>query len=129
MFWPQIRALAALPPVAVAQVTNAEAIDAIRRLDAPRMAQYLRRGWNPSTELDDQRNEALHKAVEICEWDPAHDQQKLVVFVRTLVDGGARMTANVWGDTPYDLAKAERFCGPNHPATQILALMFAPSGR
>ena len=40
---------------------------------------------------------------------------------RTLIEGGVQIDRrNVWGDTPYSIAKAPRYCGPDHPVTQML---------
>jgi len=59
--------------------------------------------------------------VEVCEWDPAHDRQKLMLLVKTLLDGHARPELrNVWGDTAYSIARAQRFCGPDHPVAHLL---------
>ena len=37
---------------------------------------------------------------------------------KTLFDGGARL--DVWGDTPYSIARVPRYCGPDHPVTQMI---------
>ena len=34
-----------------------------------------------------------------------------------------QMLRNSWGDTPYSIAKAKRYCGPDHPVTQMLRKM------
>lgn len=64
-----------------------------------------------------------------CEWDRAHDQRKMLLLARTLLDGGAKLDHhNVWGDTPYSIAKAERYCGPDHPVTQMLLTLCYAGG-
>lgn len=101
-----------------------DAADAIRRMDVPRIEQLLREGWDPNAPTDDQGNGALTWALNICEWNPAHDRQRLVLLVRTLIDGGARLDShNVWGDTPYTIASARRYCGPGHPVTRMIGTM------
>jgi hypothetical protein len=66
-------------------------------------------------------NGALHYAVEMCEWNPGHDRNRLLLMVRTLYEGGAQFyRRNHWGDTAYSIAKAPRFCGPDHPVTRSL---------
>ena len=50
-----------------------------------------------------------------------HDRTTMVLMAKTLLDGGARLDVhNVWGDTPYSIAKAPRYCGPDHPVTQMI---------
>ena len=84
----------------------------------------LAAGWNPNSPIDDQNNGALTMVLNRCEWDRGHDREQMVLMVRTLVDGGARLDhRNSWGDTPYSIAKAVRYCGPNHPVTQSIREM------
>lgn len=98
-----------------------EVIGAVRRLDVDRIDAMLKAGWNPNAPLDDQDNGAINYALNICEWDRGHDRRRLLLMVRTLFDGGARLDhRNSWGDTPYSIAKAERYCGPAHPVTQMI---------
>ena len=98
-----------------------DAEDAVRRLDVARVEGLLRSGWNPNTPFDHEGNGALNILLGTCEWDPQHDQRRLLLMARTLIDGGAKLEArNVWGDTAYSIAKAPRYCGPNHPVTQML---------
>lgn len=105
----------------VPRFTQQDAVVAIRRLDVERIEALLRAGWNPSTPWDNQGNGALNAALTICEWDPAHDRKRLLLMARTLIDGGARVdTRNVWGDTAYSIAKAKRYCGPEHPVTRMM---------
>lgn len=95
--------------------------DALRRLDVRTIELLLRAGWDPNTPFDGEGNAALQTVVQICEWHPAHDRQQLQLTVKTLLDAGARpVTRNVWGDTAYSIARAERFCGPDHPVVHLL---------
>ena len=93
----------------------------------------LAAGWNPNRPFDNEGNGAINYVLNICEWDRGHDQEQMVLMVRTLIDGGARLDhRNVWGDTPYSIAKAVRYCGPNHPVTRSIRTMcyagFKPLG-
>jgi DNA-binding winged helix-turn-helix (wHTH) protein len=102
-------------------VSQHDAKNAIRRLDVEAIERMLAAGWDPNLEIEAEGNAALHRAVEICEWDPQHDQARLLLMVRTLYEGGGRYEQrNVWGDTPYSIAKAERYCGPDHPVTKSI---------
>jgi hypothetical protein len=104
--------------------TQRDAANALRRLDVGAIEQLLAAGWNPNGPFDDQDNGALTFVLNRCEWDRGHDQEQMVLMVRTLVDGGARLDhRNTWGDTPYSIAKAVRYCGPNHPVTQSIREM------
>ena len=104
--------------------TQRDAANALRRLDVGAIEQLLAAGWNPNRPFDEQGNAALTMVLNRCEWDRGHDQEQMVLMVRTLVDGGARLDhRNTWGDTPYSIAKAVRYCGPNHPATQSIREM------
>lgn len=101
-----------------------DAADAIRRMDVARVEQLLHEGWDPNVSTDDQGNGSLTWALNICEWNPAHDRQRLLLLVRTLIDGGARLDAhNVWGDTPFTIASAPRYCGADHPVTRMIGAM------
>lgn len=114
----------AAAPVKIAKsetVIRKEALTAIRRLDLDKIAQLNMNGWDPNKSMTSDGNGALHLALEMCEWDPAHDKQKLLLVVRMLFDAGAKIDQrNDWGDTPYSIANADRFCGPDHPATKYL---------
>ena len=104
--------------------TQRDAANALRRLDVGAIEQLLAAGWNPNRPFDEQGNAALTMVLNRCEWDRGHDQEQMVLMVRTLVDGGARLDhRNTWGDTPYSIAKAVRYCGPNHPVTQSIREM------
>ena len=101
--------------------TLRDAEDAVRRLDVASVEALLRSGWNPNTPFDHEGNGALNILLGTCEWNPQHDQQRLLLMARTLIDGGAKLEArNVWGDTAYSIAKAPRYCGPDHPVTHML---------
>jgi DNA-binding winged helix-turn-helix (wHTH) protein len=104
-----------------APFSQQDAKNAIRRLDLAKIEDLLRAGWNPNTPFDGEGNGALNILLGVCEWDPGHDRKKLVLTAKTLMDAGARLDVrNVWGDTPYSIAKAPRYCGPDHPVTQML---------
>lgn len=110
-------------PVAMkeAPVSQRDAMNAIRRLDVEDIERMLAAGWDPNREIQADGNAALHAAVEICEWNPGHDRERLLLMVRTIKEGGGRYDQrNQWGDTPYSIAKAERYCGPDHPVTQSI---------
>ena len=78
-------------------------------------------GWSPGAPLDQDRNNALNRLLEMCEWDPGHDRAKMLIVARALLDGGIDLhERNVWGDTPYSIAKARRYCGPDHPVTRMI---------
>ncbi len=99
-----------------------DTIAALRRLDTQAVLEMSKRGWDPNRPLDKFGNVPLGVTVEICEWDRDHDPQKLLLMVRMLYDAGARVEVrNIYGDTPYSIAKAERFCGPDHPVTKMMA--------
>lgn len=101
-----------------------EAATALRKLDVGAVEQMLAAGWDPNIPFDSQGNGAVNLVLNICEWDRRHDQSQLLLMVRTLIDGGARLDhRNSWGDTPYSIAKAIRYCGPNHPVTQSIRTM------
>jgi DNA-binding winged helix-turn-helix (wHTH) protein len=105
-----------------------DAANAIRRLDVGALERMLAAGWDPNLPVEAEGNAALHNAVEICEWDRDHDRHRLLLLVRTLYEGGARVDQrNVWGDTPYSIAKAERYCGPDHPVTRSLLVICSDS--
>ena len=98
-----------------------DAQSAIRRLDVAAIERMLAAGWDPNAEVRAEGSGALHYAVELCEWNPGHDQNRLLLLVRTLHEGGARLDLrNVWGDTPYSIARVPRYCGPDHPVTRSI---------
>lgn len=101
-----------------------DAANALRRLDIEAIDELLEAGWNPNHQFDGDGNGAINIALNICEWDRGHDRQKLLLMVRTLHDGGARLDhRNIWGDTAYSIAKADRYCGSDHPVTRMLHTM------
>jgi DNA-binding winged helix-turn-helix (wHTH) protein len=104
--------------------TQRRAADALRRLDVPAIEAMLAAGWNPNTPFDKEGNAALNYVLNECEWDRGHDKQQMVLMVRTLFEAGAKLDhRNVWGDTPYSIAKAVRYCGPDHPVTRSIRAM------
>lgn len=112
--------LAASPPTA-RPVAQAEVLAAMRALDREALQALVDRGWDPTAPIGPERNSAIGTIVEICEWNPDHDPQQLLLAVRMLLDAGGRHAdRNVWGDTAYSIASAPRYCGPDHPATRFL---------
>lgn len=111
-------------PVPVPPVSLQEARYALRNLDTARVEKMLSNGWNANTRFDTVGTTPLTYVIQICEWDRAHDQRKMLMMTRTLIDAGADIDdRNVFGDTAYSIAKAERYCGPDHPVTQMLEAM------
>jgi DNA-binding winged helix-turn-helix (wHTH) protein len=113
--------------------TQRDAANALRTLDVGAVETMLAAGWDPNKSFDNESNAAINFVLGKCEWDRGHDQEQMVLMVRTLVDGGAKLDhRNVWGDTPYSIAKAVRYCGPNHPVTRSIRTMcyagFRPLG-
>lgn len=105
-------------------LTQRDAANALRRLDVGTIEKMLAAGWDPNTPFDKEGNGAINYVLNKCEWDRGHDQEQMVLMVRTLIDGGARLDhRNVWGDTPYSIAKAVRYCGPDHPVTNSIRTM------
>jgi hypothetical protein len=81
----------------------------------------LAAGWDPNSAFDKEGTNALGYLLNMCEWDPSHDQRKLMLLGRTLLDGGLDVQhRNFWGDTVFSIAKAKRYCGPDHPVTKML---------
>ena len=113
--------------------TQRDAANALRKLDVGTIENMLAAGWDPNTPFDNQGNGAVNYVLNMCEWNRGHDQSQLLLMVRTLIDGGALLDRrNVWGDTPYSIAKAQRYCGPDHPVTRSIRTMcyagFKPLG-
>jgi DNA-binding winged helix-turn-helix (wHTH) protein len=101
-----------------------EVAEAIRKLDIDSVERMLAAGWDPNTPWDKQGNDAFTALLDHCEWDRGHDRRKMLLMARTLIEGGLKIDhRNVYGDTPYSIAKAPRFCGPDHPVTQMLEAM------
>lgn len=98
-----------------------DALIAIRKMDVDRVQALLDKGWNPNTPIDKEGDTALTMVLNICEWNPGHDRNRLLLLTRTMIEGGADVMArNVFGDTAYSIAKAPRYCGPDHPVTRML---------
>lgn len=111
-------------PPHVSSPTRSEAMSAIRTLDYAKVENLIGRGWNPNTAFDAEGNGAMNMLLNICEWDPAHDRRAMLLVARTLIEAGARLdTHNKWGDTAYSIAKAKRYCGPDHPVTVMIRRM------
>ena len=92
----------------------------LRHMDEPAIQRLIDAGWNPDRQYGEGNN-ALNALIENCEWDPGHDQRRMLMLARSLIDAGARYDRrNVWGDTAYSIAKAPRYCGANHPVTIML---------
>jgi DNA-binding winged helix-turn-helix (wHTH) protein len=105
-----------------ADVTRNEVLVALATLEPGTVRALLDRGWDPNMALDVERNHALNRVLATCEYDRGHDRQKLAAVVKLLLDAQTNIFArNVWGDTPYSIASAKRYCGPDHPATRLLA--------
>lgn len=110
--------------------SNREAIIALRRLDVAKIDTMIASGWNPDAPLDTDGNNALNRLLEMCEWDPGHDRPKMLLVARALLDGGVTLDRhNLWGDTPYSIANEKRYCGPDHPVTQMIRNMCYAHGK
>jgi len=110
---------AAPTPAAIPSQRDAQA--ALRRLDVGQIETMLAAGWDPNTPFNEVGDPALNILLGVCEWNPAHDRQRLLLMARTLLEGGARLdTRNGYGDTAYSIAAAPRYCGPDHPVTRML---------
>jgi DNA-binding winged-HTH domains len=124
MMLPPARLQSAGSKESMIHVSQHDAANALRRLDVGSIERLLAAGWDPNRPFDNQGNGAINYVLNECEWDRGHDQEQMVLMVRTLIDGGARIDQrNVWGDTPYSIAKAVRYCGPDHPVTNSLRAM------
>lgn len=107
--------------IAAAGAPQAAAVPAIRALDVAQLNRLLAERWDPDIPFDREGNAALHVLLEICEWNPDHNRDQLMVAARLLIDGGAALDSrNIWGDTPLSIASAPRYCGPGHPVTQMI---------
>lgn len=114
---------------AVPSFTRWEVENAIRRLDVAAIERMIAAGWNPDLPIFPAGSAALHRTVEMCEWNPGHDRDRLVLMVRTLYEGGGRLDRrNAFGDTPYSIAKSPRYCGPDHPVTRSLRATCSQDG-
>jgi len=121
----------AIEPVSRLHATRAkppysqrEARDALRNLDVRTVEAMLAAGWDPNLPFDEQGNGAINYVLNQCEWDHGHNQEQILLLVRTLTDEGAIIDRrNIWGDTPYSIASAKRYCGPDHPVTRYLRML------
>ena len=105
-------------------------IDAMRRLDQPAVQRMIVGGWDVNAPYDDVGTTALQWLLNQCEWDPAHDRRKMLLVARTIVDGGLNIQyRNKFGDTAYSIARAERYCGADHPVTVMLRRVCTSSSR
>jgi DNA-binding winged helix-turn-helix (wHTH) protein len=105
-------------------------IAAMRKLDVPALETMLNAGWNPNERYEPGGPDALQYLLNICEWDPNHDQRKALLAARTLIDANDDIFyRNRFGDTAYSIAKADRYCGPDHPITQMLHRLCASGVR
>lgn len=111
-------------PAKAHSFSQREVGEAIRKLDVEAIERMLAAGWDPNSPWDKQGNDAFTALLDHCEWDRGHDRRKMLLMARTLIEGGLKIDhRNVYGDTPYSIAKAPRFCGPDHPVTQMLEAM------
>ena len=109
------------PSTAQGTVSQREAANALRRLDVGAIEAMVAAGWSPNTYFDREGNAAINYVLNMCEWDRNHDRRKMLLMVRTLVDAGGHIDRpNFWGDTAYSIAKAPRYCGPDHPVTEMI---------
>lgn len=106
-----------------------ETISALHRLDIDKIDSMIAAGWNPNAPIDVDRNNALNRLLEMCEWNPGHNRAEMLFVARALIDGGVTLNGrNVWGDTPYSIAKAKRYCGSDHPVTVMIHNMCYAKG-
>ena len=111
----------ATTPAAAPAFTQRDVFISLRNVDVEAVDKLLAAGWDPNTPLDTDHNGAINILLGNCEWDPGHDQRRMVLMARALIEGGTRVTdRNAWGDTPYSIATADRYCGPNHPVTKMI---------
>ena len=94
---------------------------AIRTLDIAAVERLIAAGWDPAQRWDKEGTDALGMLLNHCEWDRGHDRRQMLLMARTLLEAGAPIDRrNIFGDTAYSIAKAPRYCGPDHPVTQML---------
>jgi hypothetical protein len=111
----------AAAPAPAPAFTQRDVDEAIRHLDVERIERLLRAGWNPNTPINQYDDGAMTMVLNICEWNPGHDKSRLLLMARTLMEAGVRIDQhNKWGDSPYSIAKAKRYCGPDHPVTKMM---------
>lgn len=110
-------------------VSQRDAANALRQLDVPAIERMLAQGWDPNRPFDGEGNGAVNILLNMCEWDRGHDRRKMLLMARTLFQAGARVDQrNVWGDTPYSIGNAQRYCGPHHPVTEMMRTMCIGGG-
>jgi DNA-binding winged helix-turn-helix (wHTH) protein len=108
----------------VHKFSQREAATAIRELDVDAINRMIDAGWDPNSRFDKAGTDAFMFLLNICEWDRGHDRRKMLMIARSFLEAGADMTRrNIYGDTYYSIAKARRYCGPDHPVTQMLEAM------
>ena len=104
--------------------TAGEVAEALILLDKTRVQRYLELGWDPNWKLDSEGNSALHTLFLACERNPGHDRGTVAVIAQMLVVAGVDPVAkNKWGDSPLDIARSRRYCGPYHPVVDYLSSM------
>lgn len=115
------------PRAAAAEISEAhqrQAEVAIREFDLEAVKRLIAAGWAPGTPWDEEGNDAFTMLLNHCEWDRGHDRRQMLLMARTMLEAGIVIDRrNVFGDTPYSIAKADRYCGPDHPVTQMLEAM------
>lgn len=112
------------PSPDLAHPSAKEVVRTIHALDVERIQSFIDAGWDVDMPLSAQRDFAFGALAEICEWNPGADRGRMVLLGRALIDGGHDFThRNAFGDTSYSIAKAKRYCGPNHPLTVMLRNM------
>ena len=122
-----LSAMTSHPKAATSNISADQTIhqrrNALRAMDLPAIEHMLAAGWDPNAPLDEVGDPALAVLVDNCEWDRTGDQHRMLVVAKILTDNGARVEArNAFGDTPYSIARAKRFCGPDHPVTKMLKM-------
>lgn len=104
-----------------------EVSEALILLDRARVLSYLERGWNPNWKLDSEGGDALQTLLLACERNPTHNRGMVARIAQDLVIAGVDTSMrNKWGDTALDIARAPRYCGPQHPVVEFLASMTPP---
>lgn len=104
--------------------TKADVAEAFRKLDVEAVDRMIAAGWDPTLPWDKEGDSSLDFLLNVCEWDKAHDRRQMLLIARSLLEAGVEIDQrNIYGDTPYSIAKAPRYCGPDHPVTQMLEAM------
>jgi hypothetical protein len=119
---------APVTPLAGPVVLSAEVNDALLTLDTARIADILKRGWNPNASLDTESSAALHTLMLACERNRTHDKAAVLHIAQALVAAGANVNQpNKWQDTPLSIARTPKYCGPDHPVTLYLQQLAGPA--